>query len=311
MAIVHELSWSASRASTFATCRRRYFWDYYGSWRGWERGADAERRKAYVLKKMTRMPMWAGDCLHVAIAEWFERRRTGEAPGLEPTLDRALARFRNGYRESRDGTWKQRPARMTHLAEHHFAEPDVDESTGAAAAYGKRFVERITAGLERFFGDPALEPVRASEPDAWLACEEMGTFDLFETKVYAVPDFAFRDAAGAAWIYDWKTGKPREEDAFQLLLYAIYAEHRWGITPTSVTCVDAYLPTGELAELCFDATDLEAARSRIRDSIAQMRELHFDADREEGEREAFPMIPAGAPEARECGRCNYRGLCDR
>ena len=167
MAIVHELSWSVSRASTFATCRRRYFWDDYGSWRGWERTADAERRKAYVLEKMTRMPMWAGDCLHVAIAEWFERRRTGEAPGLEPTLDRALARFRNGYRESRDGTWKQRPARMTHLAEHHFAEPD------------------------------------------------------------------------AAWIYDRKPGKPRDEDAFQLLLYAIYAEHRWGITPTAVTCVDA------------------------------------------------------------------------
>ncbi|MEC7232177.1 MAG: hypothetical protein VXW31_04490, partial [Planctomycetota bacterium] len=190
MAIVHELSWSTSRARTFATCRRRYYHDYYLSWLGWGRNADPERRQAYLLKKMTRMPMFAGDIVHRAIVEYFARRDQGLGWTAEEATAWGVAELRRGYKESRDGGWKARPAKSVRLAEHHYEEERIDEASGAAGEYGKRYVERIGACLEAFFALPAVAAARDAEPGDWLACEEMSTFELFDTKIFAIPDFA-------------------------------------------------------------------------------------------------------------------------
>jgi len=313
VAIVHELSWSVSRSGTFAECRRRYYYDYYLSWRGWGRDADPARQRAYLLKKMTRMPMWAGDCLHQALAHYFDERRFGAEPTEEELRTWALDKLREGYKQSRDGVWKRRPAKLTHLAEHHYDEDSVDEPSGNAREYGTRYVERIEAGVREFCRSPELAAVRESDPKSWLACEELGTIELFGVKVYAVPDFALRPADGAAEvaIYDWKTGSPREQDRFQLALYAVYARDQWQADPERVRCVDAYLPRGEYAEARFDGGELEAVLERVETSIRAMQELHFDADASAGDPDAFPPIPADAAAARACRTCNYRELCGR
>ncbi len=311
MAVRHELSWSASRASVWRACARRYYCDYYLSWGGWDERAPPLRRRAWLLKKMTRMPMLAGDALHRAIAGWFEGKQQGRVASEEETVERGLALLREGYKDSRDGKWRLRPAKLTHLAEHHYREPEIDEATGAAGPYGKRFVDRIRASLSVFFRDERLEAVRASEPREWLACEAMGSFELDGTKVFAVPDFAFVDAQGGVRIYDWKSGRPRDEDRFQLGVYALYAEAVWRADPRSVTCVDAYLVDGELVEMRFGANELADLRAAIRDSLAAMRDLHFDASHEAGDAERFPMLPEGEIATRECGACNYRELCGR
>ncbi len=314
MAIVHELSWSASRQRTFEECRRRYFWDYYGSWRGWERNASASRRTAYLLKKMTRMPMWAGDCLHEALEWWFTGKRQGAVRTAEEVSQHALSRLREGYRQSRDGRWKARPAKLTHLAEHHYREPEVDEPSGRAGGYGRRFVERIESAVRCFFEAPELARVREAAPADYLACEEMGTIELFDTKVFAIPDFAFRERDAATeriWIHDWKTGRPRDDDVFQLSLYVHYGIQRWGADPERVRCVDAYLSEGEFREMSFGAAELDGILARIEESMAEMRELHFDADRGEGDPEGFPMMDGEEAAGRICARCNYRQLCGR
>lgn len=314
MAIVHELSWSASRGRNFEECRRRYFWDYYGSWRGWEARASEARRSSYLLKKMTRMPMWAGDCLHDALAWWFAEKQRGHVASAREVEEHALGRLREGYRQSRDGEWKRRPSKLTHLAEHHYGEAEIDEGTGAAGEYGKRYVERIRAGIACFFESDELVRVREAASADYLACEEMGTIELFGVRVFAIPDFAFRDSGAGSdevWIYDWKSGRPRDEDVFQLSLYVHYAAQRWGVDPGAVRCVDAYLPDRDFRELRFSPADLEGTLAQVESSVERMRAMHFDADREEGEREAFPMISEEQGAARVCGRCNYRELCSR
>lgn len=313
MAIVHELSWSTSRARTFDSCRRKYYHDYYLSWLGWGRNADPERRRAYLLKKMTRMPMFAGDIVHRAIAEWFARRDQGLAWSAEEAVAWAVGELRRGYKESRDGGWKARPAKSVRLAEHHYAEPRIDESDGSAGDYGRRYVERIQACIASFFEDPALGAVRDSEPADWLACEEMSTFELFDTKVFAVPDFAYLDRAGddeRVRIVDWKTGKPRDADRFQLEVYAFYARGRWNVDPENTTAVDVYLLDRSTSEVRVNGDVLEAALGRIEASLAEMKAVHFDADRSVGDPEAFPMVDESeAP--RTCSSCNYRELCGR
>ncbi len=322
MAIVHELSWSTSRARTFDSCRRKYYYDYYLSWLGWGRNADPERRSAYLLKKMTRMPMFAGDIVHRAIERYYSRRDQGQSFTADEAIDWAVTELRRGYKESRDGGWKARPAKSIRLGEHHYGEARIDEPSGEAGKYGKRYVDRIKECLMTFFQAPELKGVREVEPGDWLACEEMSTFELFDTKIFAIPDFAYvdrragaasgdsEDGAPAVRIVDWKTGAPREADRFQLEVYAFYARERWKVDPLRTTAVDAYLGDGSLSEVQITDEVLSGALARIESSLTEMKAVHFDADASKGDPEAFPMVPeAEAPRA--CSSCGYRELCDR
>lgn len=313
MAIRHELSWSASRRRQFDECARAYYWTYYGSWGGWSAREGDPSREAWILKKLTRLPMWAGDCLHVALEWWFGERARGVTPGPAEVHAHALKRLRQGYKESRDGLWKARPAKRTHLAEHRYSEPSIDEASGEAAIYGQRFVQRIEDGVRCFFEHPELAAAREADPSTYLACEAMGTMTLFDTKVFAVPDFAWRDRTNGdvVRILDWKTGKPNPGDRFQLALYALYAESEWGVDPTQVQTADVYLSTSEIQAHTFARAELKEVRATVGESLARMREVHFDADREAGDPERFPMLGESPADRRTCGRCNYRALCGR
>jgi hypothetical protein len=324
MAFEHELSWSVSRAGTFAACKRRYYFDYYGSWNGWLRDAPQERQAAWRLKKMTRLPMLAGDVLHQAIAEYFDQKSEGRELFEEELVGLAVKQLRAGYKQSRDGVglWRERPGASVHLAEHHYREPCVDESGEAAKEYGTLFVERIQAGGHFFMTALELAGLHELAPEAVLCIEgrapgqrlnkDLPTFDLFDTKIYAIPDFACRLDAGDGgpriWIYDWKSGRPREQDEFQLGVYTLYATRTWGAQPERVTCVDVYLSAGELRTKTFDETDLEPLVARIESSLAEMRALHFDAGATAGDPGDFPEVDQGS---RECSQCNYRELCER
>ena len=228
----------------------------------------------------------------------------------------AVEQLLSGYRESRDGAWKASPAKSVRLAEHHYEEDRIDEGSGAAGDYGKRFVERITGCLGAFFEDPKLESARESQPGDWLACEDMSTFELFGTKVFAVPDFAYWDSErgsgerGTVRILDWKTGRPAEGDRFQLEIYAFYARDHWGVDPRSTTAADVYLLSGEVAEVQVTDEALESALGRIETSIGEMRAVHFDADASKGDPGDFPMVSEDRA-GFECSGCNFRELCDR
>ncbi|MBM3977559.1 MAG: PD-(D/E)XK nuclease family protein [Planctomycetes bacterium] len=306
----HEFSWSVSRRGLAETCLRAYYHQYYLAWRGWERDAPAERAESYRLKNTTRLPMWAGDCLHQAIEQWFEQRAAGRTLGAEELVERALARFRGGYKQSRDeaAQWRRAPKRHTRLQEHHYAEACVDEPSGRAREYGGRFVERIQRAARWFCESSELAAVRAAPPEQWLACEQLGTIELFKTAIHAVPDFAYRDAGGVLWIHDWKSGSERPEHAFQLALYALYAEQRWGADPTGVRCVADYLEEGRAVEHRFDAEALEGVLGAVHASITALRELHFDAGGSDGEPARFPQLSVGAS---ACATCAFRGPCGR
>ena len=323
MAFEHELSWSVSRSGTFAACRRRYFYDYYHSWNGWLRETPEARQKLWRLKKMTRMPMLAGDVLHQAIAEYFDQRSEGREMLEDELVGLAVKKLRDGYKASRDGAglWRDRPGQSVHLAEHHYAEPCVDEATSAAGDYGKKYVARLQAGGQFFMSSPELAQLHGLSPDEILCVEgrapgdrqsrDLPTIDLFGTKVFAIPDFACRcatDAGVRTFIYDWKSGRPREQDEFQLGVYTLYAMETWGVAPEEVTCVDVYLTEGQLVSKTYDESQLEPILGRIEASLGEMRALHYDAGATLGEPADFPEVEAGS---RECTQCNYREVCGR
>jgi len=292
-----ELSWSASRAREFQRCRREYWYARYATWGWWKEGPEGEKRRLAILKNLTSLPAFTGDCVHRAIARWFELREAGSRLDAEALFLEARELFRRGWRESRGEYWRGRPSRTIHLEEHHYGpEPDADRTEKARLA-----LETCT---RNFLTMPELEPVRASEPGDWLAVEAMDSYLFLGAKVYAVPDFAARQGE-EIHIWDWKTGRPREADSFQLHTYALYACERWAADPEAIVLHAVYLGAGQVHTMPVDIERLSTVQDRMSESVRAMLELHYDPDQDPVVEENWPT--SGAPAA--CPRCRFREVC--
>lgn len=293
-----ELSWSASRAREFERCRRETWYARYGSWGWWTERPRGERFEAMVHKNLTTLPAFAGTCVHEAIEQAFVMKRQGLELDRDGLLRSTVELFRDGWRQSSGGGWKDRPNKSVHLEEHHYGVEIPEDRTAGVRDLFERCAKTLAEA-------PTLEPVRRVDPKDWLALETLDTWPMEGVKVYSVPDFAFRGEDGRVRIYDWKTGRPRPEDDFQLRTYALYAEAKWGAVAEEVELYGVYLGEGTLKPVSTKAEELEETRARMRASIADMVAVHYDPDESPARLEDWPT--SGAPQA--CGRCRFRGIC--
>jgi len=157
---------------------------------------------------------------------------------------------------------------------------------------------------------PRFEGVR---PDQEVPIALVGSggdpehFFLDDIKVYAIPDYVYRE--GQVWcIHDWKSGKPREEHAKQLGVYALWAHIKHHVPAEQIRVSIEYLQTGECLSSGITEAELEATRAEIRASAEEMAEYLEDHDlvrnhplpQDEWELAAEPTI---------CHMCNFYELC--
>src|ERR671927_294507 len=77
--LTNDFTWSKSRHEKFGECLRAYYYQYYGSWGGWEAAPGSRERELYVLKKLSSRWQWAGSVVHGAIRDMLRRERGVEA----------------------------------------------------------------------------------------------------------------------------------------------------------------------------------------------------------------------------------------
>lgn len=291
----NEFSWSKSRHGKLEECPRQYFFHYYGSWGGWERGAPPETKELYTLKKLTGRHAWNGSAVHDAIGRILTMVRDGFPVEPDALIDQVRAAMRAQFRESREKSYRVRKA--FGLVEHEYDEAIPDEEWRAGW-------ELVEACLRSFFSSRWLEIARGLPADRWLPIDELGSFDHDGTKIYAAPDFAFRTDGGVV-VVDWKTGRQRESDREQLLGYAMYARSTWDVPIAKVECRVVYLPSLEEVQVPVDDGTIDAFAARMSESIAAMRGLLADPDRNVATIDSFPRTTdAGA-----CARCVFRRPC--
>lgn len=297
--LVNEFSWSKSRHGKFQECRRLYWLHYYGSWGGWNEEAPAEAREAYVLKNLSTRQQWAGKVVHEHIAFALSLARSGAVPPLDSVLARAHHRMREDFLASRRGLYRNRPKWICGLVEHEYAEPVPD-------AEWRANWENAATCLRNFYASSWLERARKLTRQEWLPIDEIGSFPLDGIKVFAGPDFAFREGDRVVLV-DWKTGRYREEDRDQVTGYALYALDRWAAAPEKVVARLVYLGSNEEVDVPVDREALEGFRKLFRESVEQMRRLMRDPARNVAAKDDFPMVE----DAQACRGCSFRKLCRR
>jgi PD-(D/E)XK nuclease superfamily protein len=295
---VNEFSWSRSRDATFQDCRRRYFYQYYGSWGGWAADAAAEVRRLYILKQLASRQMWAGRVVHDAIEMALHVYREGRTVPVEPFIADVVKRMRGDWRSSRAARYREDPKTLA-LYEHEYAvdvKPDVWQALRNS----------VVVCLRNFFRLPLLEAVRKTPPEHWSIEHWSKVFDFEGTPVWIAPDFGYWNADGLLTLVDWKTGaSDADATAFQLGCYALYARDLLGVEPSRVELLEANLREPMVTPLAWDEARLEAVRDQLRLSIRSMRAYLADPAANLARIEDFEQTE----ELRICRRCNFRVVC--
>ena len=68
-----------------------YYYQYYGSWGGWDIDTDDRTKTIYILKQLQNRQMWAGKKVHECIENTLKNIQDGlkvnEEEAIEDTLD--------------------------------------------------------------------------------------------------------------------------------------------------------------------------------------------------------------------------------
>lgn len=303
MGIENVFSWSKSRDGQFRECRRKYFYDKYASWGGWDAGAPKETRMAYVLKNLKNRWAWKGETVHHVIEDVLKAVRAGRPLSLEEAIARLTETMRRDFRSSKAKSYYEDPKNRMGLFEHEYEKP-VSDSTW------KKLHESAAECLRNFYGSAVYRELLEDDKRSWLVIEDLEEFDFDGAKIFVKLDFA-RRRDGFVEIFDWKTGKADVDAAsLQMGIYALYAMKKWGVDLSRLRGFLLSLGNGSPALLECPLTDetIEGAKRSMAASIESMRGLLLDPSKNVPKpREEFRFTD----NTRLCDFCNFYRICEK
>ena len=302
----NEFSWSPSRHRMFESCKRQYYFNYYGSWGGWDKSADAQAQLLYRLKKITTVPQLIGTVVHDAISNALNALKLGRniLPFAVETYAQNL--FHQHLQASRDRLWRYSASQYTNLFEHYYNEPFTETDQIASTNH-------ISTSLNGFFASDAYATLQAARPEDYLTIEKLSDFTLanacadsgqVSTKIWVVLDVAIRRAQSVS-VFDWKTGRERQADRHQLAVYALYATSQWGVALSDLQLQDIYLQTNAERTLELSPDDLDQTRIFVTESVQKMRALLDDPEQNTASQDTFPMTT----NTHLCTTCPFKAVC--
>ena len=295
--LANDFSWSRTRDTVFQECRRRYYYQYYGAWGGWDANADARTRAFYMLKQLGTRQMWAGRLVHEAVERSLLALRVGHALSEAALIDDTVRQMREEWKGSRDHVYRESPKR-TGLFEHEYGVPVRNGEWQALR-------DHVVRCLRNFHRLPLLAEIKRVSTDRWILIEDIGSFPWEGIRVFTAPDFGYWNQADRLQLVDWKTGGNGESAALQLGGYALYALEVLGVALPRVDLLEVNLREASVASHPWDEVSLERVREHIRLSARSMKAYLKDPERNIAEEANFEKTE----DLRICRWCNFRGVC--
>jgi len=297
----NTLVWSAIRSKIFGNCERRYYYNYIGSWEGWDPSSPPEVQAAYRVKHLTTAELQIGQIVHDQIRSIFERAREGKTIVPATEINVAKGRFQTFVKQSIQRRLEDCSAKRPKLLIH-----ETGETLGAKELDALN--EKIATYLHGFFG---FDDVKHLLADSAVLIPEFLDPPGFEIgNELGVPARPKTDAVFLTLdkliVCDWKCGSPSEEHRTQGLTYDLYVREKLALLPTDLTEVGFYyLGSNEVVSFVFTEEERAERLWAIGEEYETLRSLSDD-----------PQINI-APESRfrprlslSCYGCNHRLMCN-
>lgn len=289
----NKIKWSYSKRSTLNSCLRRYFYQYYGSKKGYPNAEKVE-----LLKKLSSKETVFGNIIHWIIAcslrnaqkgqEWDEERIISF--GHKMLDDSILTSKRFESKKHFQGS------------ENIFMEIVFNEQNSEDLREEAK--HRIQMCIENLFLSSEFIKIYEAGKLDYSLVESNTNFKLNENiTVYGQLDIAYFDGQGIR-IVDWKTGEENIEDSsLQLAIYALWATKKYSLKPEDIEISKAYLYADKHDSMVFNQAELGRANARIIQDGYRMIELEEFA--QEHQIEAFDMCDS----SNVCAKCSFKRLC--
>ena len=297
---INQFSWSFSRHNSFETCKRKYYYSYYGSWGGWEEKADPLTQKIYMLNKMTSLPMLAGTIVHDEVERTLKLLRYGKKADIQRSKENVIKNFKKAWSESKNKNWRDSPKWKVNLFEHYYNQKLTDDKLLSIR-------DILINSIDGFFASDSYRFIQTMSDSQWLGIEDLDSFELGGAKLWVKLDFAIRHGE-RVYIYDWKTGKEVKENEIQLAIYALYATQKWDVDLNLIRLFDVYL--NQQLPVKVKPTDklISSAKIFIENSIKDMKEILSDIENNDADIESFPAVSEDR-ETYPCSYCNFQTVC--
>jgi len=219
---------------------------------------------------------------------------------VDQIVDITLNRMREEFRSSREKRYHTHPKTCA-LFEHEYESPVSNDDW-------KKTADNMVQCLRNFYDSETFGMLKELPQQMWLEVEDFSSFNLNDTKIWAVLDCSFRTEDGGVTIIDWKTGRKMSEDvSMQLSCYAMYAMDKWGVDPENVKLIEYNLLANQGVEFTVGAAEIENTKAYIAGSIADMQSLLVDVgENVPKDKEAFLKVE----DERVRADCNFRKVCD-
>ena len=310
--IKNTFSWSFSQAKDFSACPRRYYWQRFGSWGGWEDLAPKGVKAAYRLKQMKNRFALAGTAVDKAVKLAIAKINSGEEFTCEMALEVASEYLRKAWIQHQEGRWQSNPKRYICIKELYYSEFSADDAE-ARNAWAASIKERVETCLENFYGMilPKLRPYLAKGVIVPIA-ESAGALESFSlggVKIFALPDSVIQ-LEDKFLIIDWKTGRPQQFYAHQVEVYGIWAQVGHNVPPDMIELALIYLPDGTWKNVRYDEEVARQTFAFIRESVNDISDKLKDRDLNLNE--PLNMEKFEQTDRLElCAHCNFMELCQR
>jgi hypothetical protein len=296
----NTFSWSVSRDNLFRECPRKYYFNYYGHWSGWQTDAPERTRLIYVLKQLKNRPTWVGQVVHSCIARSLQNLSRG-VPLLD--IDEILSITRSGmrqeFRDSRDGRYRQNPRIHAGFFEHEY-EVEVSDQQWKESA------DTIDRCLRTFYASDAFDNFKKMDPDYFQEIEQFSSVYLDGVEIRMKLDCATREGSNII-VWDWKTGRREANTGLSLQMgcYAYYAkgEYRADLSQIETRRFDLY--RDKLYKESTTPGSLEEILDYIRGSMKDMQGLLDDPEGNVANEDRFKKVERSDV----CLKCNFFRVC--
>ncbi|MFW6133981.1 MAG: PD-(D/E)XK nuclease family protein [Elusimicrobiota bacterium] len=289
--------WSSSRKRTFLECKRKYYYNYYLSHNGWNEDAPDDSKKAYRLKKLTGIHLLLGIAVH-EVAEYTCKiiSSMNKKPDKKTLIDKVRFILNKAWKESKKPhLWFNQPNRYFMLHEFYYGD-------GLSSSIINKVKEKMYNTVPNILHSGTVNNLLDSDDCNIKISEDMDTFDVQGTPIYAVPDLVYENGEGKWVVVDWKSGKEHDSHPRQINVYSLYLTEKFGIEPEDIIGKMEYLLTGKCLNINVTRETVEQARSDIIKSIKEMQQYLLDKEKNiPVEMEKFPLTK----HPRLCRWCNF------
>lgn len=326
-----EFSWSCSRSQVFNTCRRSYWYQYYGGHNGWLDNADINARTIYKYRNVTNLNLVLGQAIHEVMKKTVTFK--DDDYSAQNVKDWVKGYLHDTCVKGADTlAWDAKPNRNPALQE-------VLYWGGFKSDQTKKVVDYVNKKLDNF-GDAfkntkTYKEIKAGRMKELVEADENMNNDKFGSEVFTYTNIQGVERAVKIWakvdllyirddgkyiIADWKTESKdvyvKEEftdDAyFQLLVYAWYVFKKYHVSFKDIIVRRENVVTGTTFEsVAPTLSTVSKTLQRIAAEIEDMSDYVINKDVANNvsrPKEDYAMISDNGA-CSQCEKCKFRALC--